>query len=78
MKCPFCNEEMKEGFVSTMTRSAICWTREKVQWDSATNDDEFVALTETNPLTTVSIPAFRCDKCGKIIFDYEKHEFEKK
>ena len=76
MKCPFCNEEMKEGFVSTVTRSAMCWTGKNVEWGSATGDDEFMALTEVNPLTMTSIPAFRCDRCGKIIFDFEKHESE--
>ena len=72
MKCPFCTEEMTEGFVSTVSRGVICWTGKKMGWGSATNDEEYMPITETNPMTATSIPAFRCDKCGKVIFDFEK------
>ena len=72
MKCPFCGEEMKEGFVSTVSRGAICWTGSEMSWGSATEDEEYIPLTDTNPVTATSIAAFCCDKCGKIIFDFKK------
>ena len=63
---------MKEGFVSTVSRGAICWTGKEMSWGSATEDEDYMPLTDTNPVTATSIPALRCDKCGKIIFEFKK------
>ena len=63
---------MKEGFVSTVSRGAICWTGKEMSWGSATEDEDYMPLTDTNPVTATSIPALRCDKCGKIILEFKK------
>lgn len=63
---------MTEGFVSTVSRGAICWTGKEMTWGSATDDESYMPLTETNPVTATSIPAARCDRCGKIIISFTK------
>ena len=29
MKCPYCNKEMKEGFIRALGRGGVCWVNEK-------------------------------------------------
>lgn len=66
MKCPYCNEEMEMGYISS--RDLLCWTKKKPILSA-------LSCLQKNamPLSLSSsshIVAYNCMKCKKIIIDY--------
>ena len=44
MKCPYCNKEMKEGFIRALGRGGVCWVNEKDDWSAPRSDAGFLQL----------------------------------
>ena len=68
--CPYCNNNMKEGFISGDGRSRVRWedANEKVgRFEKAITNKGCIAAKYT--LTSFHIKANYCENCGKIIFD---------
>ena len=70
MKCPYCNKDMKSGFVRPLGRGGICWVSEKSEWSAPRSDVDFLQIGKAPWLKTNSIPSFKCDSCKRIIIDY--------
>ena len=74
MKCPYCNKEMKEGFIRALSRGGVCWVNEKDDWSAPRSDAGFLQLGNAPWLKTDGVPAFNCDSCKHIIIDYSNPE----
>ena len=70
MKCPFCNNDMKNGYVRALGRGGICWVNEKSDWSAPRSDAGFMQLGKAPWLKADSIPAFKCDSCKRIVIGY--------
>lgn len=70
MKCPYCNKDMKNGFVRALGRGGICWVSEKGDWLAPRSDSDFLQLGKAPWLKAESVPAFNCDSCELIIINY--------
>ncbi len=70
MKCPYCQKEMKDGFVKALGRGGICWVDEKGDWSVPRSDAGFIQLGKAPWLSSYSVPAFNCDSCELIMIDY--------
>lgn len=76
MKCPYCDKDMKKGFVRALGRGGICWVKDKNLWSEPRSDDGFVQLGKASWLTADHVPAFNCETCGIIIIDYKDDKDE--
>ncbi len=67
MKCPYCQEELEQGFIQSGHN--ILWTKKKhiISTHSQGKDDFIVAK---NPFGGVTVSAFCCKECKKIIIEY--------
>ena len=74
MKCPYCNKEMKEGFIRALGRGGVCWVNEKDDWSAPQSDAGFLQLGNAPWLKADCVPAFNCDSCKHIIIDYSNPE----
>ena len=72
MKCPYCNKDMKTGYVRALGRGGICWVSEKCDWGAPRSDEDFLQLGKAPWLSADSVPAFKCDLCDMIIINYSK------
>jgi len=66
MKCPFCNTEMKQGWLTSKGR--ILWSQKenKISIIKGKNDIYPQGSTFFEP----KIPTYCCEKCKKMILDY--------
>ncbi|MBR3341824.1 MAG: hypothetical protein IKG30_09400 [Clostridiales bacterium] len=79
MKCPFCSEEMKEGFVRSGATRAGLITRGSGSGFLYWTDDEYKAGLTSNGLKLHAdqfdefglalTKAYMCDACKKVILD---------
>lgn len=70
MKCPYCNNEMQQGYVQC--RDGVYWTPKK-QWVSTLSSlaKGAVALGSNDKFMEKSkATAFNCDKCKNVIIPY--------
>ena len=44
MKCPYCNKDMKSGFVRPLGPGGICWVSEKSEWSAPRSDADFLQI----------------------------------
>lgn len=66
MRCPYCNEEMEQGYLQTMQR--IAWTKKIHKISLLPKDGE--VLLENNTFKGANFQAYICKQCKKVLFDY--------
>lgn len=64
MKCPYCKEEMMEGYIYS-GKSSLCWTPAEEKHSVLINhpNENEVLLAKLNFLKGCRVKAFRCRKC---------------
>lgn len=71
MKCPKCAEEMRKGYLFSSKDGAFSFANEVPGvFANAKNAEGFVKITELRASHRTKIPAFLCEKCRKVVFDY--------
>lgn len=67
--CPYCNQEMKKGYIQCSNR--IAWTPNlsKISVEPSLNKESII-LSKQNRLSINHIDAYICEKCKKVIIDY--------
>lgn len=73
MKCPYCGEEMEQGFLQG--RNRIAWVKKKHLISTLPKEGE--VLLENNTFKDFTLTAFICKSCKKIIVDYSDKDIEK-
>lgn len=63
MQCPYCNNEMQEGYISTNGRTSVNWKPDNEQ-----SEPKKIRLSPAD-FYMIEIDAFYCDNCKKIIID---------
>ena len=71
MKCPFCEKIMEKGILQS--GQIMLWARKKHYMTLNAWRDGEVEL-DRNYLTGVSLPAWICKACEKVVVDYHKEE----
>lgn len=66
MRCPFCNYEMKPGYLQSARE--IFWTARRHKFNFHAGHGE-LALSYSN-LMAPTVDAWHCDRCKKIVIDY--------
>ncbi len=71
MKCPYCNEEMDQGFIQC--RDELSWSPKKraVAALPAVSSKSIDLATEFGALSGRAALAHNCTTCKKIIIDYQ-------
>lgn len=70
MLCPYCNNEMKHGYISAYNR--LCWTPKGETAHGATKwakSPKSVVLAEYFFIGAATVDASFCEKCKKVIID---------
>ena len=69
-KCPYCEHEMKKGFVEGDGRQPLIWVEENQEktFIQRINDDDYIVLVESFFHKT-SVASNYCDICKKIIIE---------
>ena len=70
MKCPYCGGTMADGILQA--GHSIIWTPKSHKISLLPRQDGCDVVLASDPLTSVKAPAYHCDKCRKIIVEYEK------
>lgn len=71
MKCPYCENEMKKGYLFTSKDGAFSFANEVPGvFENAKNADGFIEITKLKASHRVNIEAYACTYCKKVIFDY--------
>lgn len=66
MKCPFCSENMNEGFINS--RMDITFTKEKVApGEDPTSDSEAIFLPEESRFNEDNKAAYYCTSCERVV-----------
>lgn len=74
MKCPYCNEEMEQGYIQC--RGGVYWSNKKRAVSALPPvTGKSINLSEYNiSLSGPYVIAYNCSKCKKIIIDYGENE----
>ncbi|WP_394926417.1 PF20097 family protein [uncultured Robinsoniella sp.] len=73
MKCPYCNQEMENGYI-TSDAMAIAWRKEKFE-SAIVGRGDGVQLRRNFIGVAATIPnSYCCKTCQKIIIDYSEIE----
>lgn len=73
MKCPFCNREMENGYLTSDAR-AIAWRKEKYE-PAIIRKGDGIQLARNPFGGAVAIAnAFCCQECKRIVIDYSDKE----
>ncbi len=67
MQCPYCNEEMKKGYIQS-PRQQIFWGEEKRKMIIAPSSSD-VPLSE-GLFSVPAVESYCCQKCKKIIIEF--------
>ncbi len=76
-KCPYCQNELKSGFIEADGRAAIVWrdenatknTLQKIASIFATHIGEYIVLGEARIFRNTRVEAEYCDICKKVTID---------
>jgi len=69
MKCPYCENEMEQGFIQS-GREAF-WTRKKRKWLGMANpDDGDIVIAPLDYFFYSFAESYLCRRCRKVIYDY--------
>ena len=72
MKCPYCGGTMADGILQA--GHSIIWTPKAHLISLNPRGDGNDVVLAHNPLTTAKAPAYKCDKCLKIIVEYDESD----
>lgn len=72
MKCPYCDEEMEQGYLQAMRR--IAWVKQIHKVSLLPKQGE--VLLENNTFGDAVFSAHICKKCKKVLFDYSDKDIE--
>lgn len=71
MKCPYCGEEMQEGFLFSSKDGALSFAKKVPSvFKSAKNAEGFIQITEMKAAHRSSVKASVCEKCRKLVIEY--------
>ncbi len=70
MLCPYCQEEMENGFLQA--GNILVWVKKKHYFSLLPREDE--VLLDKNYLTGVFLPSWLCRRCKKVITEYEEEK----
>jgi len=70
-KCPYCENEMKKGFIEGDERSDLIWVEENQKRNiiQKITKDNCIVLEERNIFHKTRVISNYCDICKKIIID---------
>ena len=73
MRCPYCGEEMKLGYIQC--RDGVAWSKKKrlVAAISSLGAD-LVLADEEGMFSGAAVPAYNCESCKKILIDYSNNK----
>lgn len=69
MKCPYCDKEMEEGYITSDAR-CIAWRKERYESAWVSKKSDGIQLSRTFAGAVALDHAYCCKKCKKIIIDY--------
>ena len=72
MICPYCNAEMESGFLQG--GHSIIWTPKPHKISLLPRQDGRDVVLASDPLTSAKAPSYKCDKCRKIIVEYDESD----
>lgn len=72
MKCPYCEQEMELGLISSPQELAWIKGEKKPFFGRADFHDGSVVLSELSFVKGSAVTAFLCRKCQKVVIDYSK------
>lgn len=71
MNCPYCGNEMKEGYLFGSKDGALSFAKEVPSaFKNAKNAEGFIPITKLEASHRVQIQASVCEECRKVICDY--------
>lgn len=72
MKCPYCNNDLTEGFI--YSPRTLSWTTGKLKTfsESSLTKEGNIVLAETGLLQSAKVVAYNCPSCKKIIISYDE------
>lgn len=73
MECPFCKQEMINGFLTSDARS-IAWRKERHESALVRGSEGIQLARNLLGAAAVVSNAYCCEACGKIILDYTGKE----
>jgi len=70
-KCPYCQKEMKKGFVECDGRASLIWLEENKKRSiiSKMRDKDCIVLGKRDLLNGVNVESNYCETCNKVIID---------
>ena len=72
-QCPYCEMEMKKGFIQSGTRLAWVPKVSKVSVEPSLNKNS-VLLSKQNRLSINYVDAYLCEHCEKVLIDYSNNK----
>ena len=70
MNCPYCDDEMEQGYLQGMRR--VAWVKNRHKFSLLPREGE--VLLENNAIKDFLLAAWICKKCKKIMVDYSDRE----
>lgn len=71
MNCPFCGEEMREGYLYSSKDGAFSFSNEVPGiFKNASKEEGFIKITSLKNGGRTNVKACVCEKCRKIVFSY--------
>ena len=72
MKCPYCNNDLTEGFI--YSPRTLSWTTQKLKTfsESSLTKESNIVLSETGLFQTAKVVAYNCPFCKKLIISYDE------
>lgn len=71
MKCPYCEKEMREGFLYGSKDGAFSFSNEVPGvFSNAKNAEGYIQITELKANHRISVKASVCEGCRRVIFNY--------
>mgnify|MGYP003300668020 CR=1 FL=1 len=73
MMCPYCGQEMEQGYIVSDARRAIAWRKDKHE-SAVVKDEEGIQLARQHFFESALNfgEAYCCKVCKKIVIDYER------
>ena len=70
MKCPYCNSEMKKGYIESS--HPLAWTPRKLKLFTlnAFYDEDSYVLADIGCISAACVIAYNCEKCKTVIIPY--------